>query len=83
MIKSKKGKVILKGKATELCAELSMICRNLKKVFAEELPEHIAKELVMSAAEIGLKSEEELHNAVQDIIKRLFNEEGENNEESK
>ena len=82
MIKVKKDKVKFEGKAIDLCAELSMICRNLKEVFAENLPEHIAKELVMSAAEIGLKSEEELHDAVQDIIKRL-NEEGENNEESK
>ena len=83
MIKVKKDKVKFEGKATDLCAELSMLCRNLKEAFAVNLPEHIAKELVMSAAELGLKSDEELNNAAQDIIKRLFNEEGENNEESK
>ena len=77
MIKVKKGKVMFKGSATEILSELSVLCRDLKEALAVNLQEHIAKELVMSAAEIGLKSDEELHDAVQDIIKKFINKEGE------
>lgn len=87
MIKVRKDRVKFKGSIPELMSELSMLCRNLRKAIAEETTDEIAKDFVMDAVKLGLKTDEELQKEADKICKNLeaflkncFEKEGEENE---
>lgn len=80
MIKVKKDRVRFKGSIAEICAEVTILCMNLRKSFSEELPEEIVKELIIKAVNLGLKTEEEINKEISEKLANLCGEEGENNE---
>lgn len=73
MIKVRKDNVRFKGSIPELCSELGMLCRNLRKAIAEETTDEIAKDFVLRAVKLGLKTDEELKKEADEICRNLEN----------
>ena len=78
MIKIKKDRVKFKGSIPELCAEITVLCVNLRKTISEELSEEYAKDLILKAVNLGLKTEEEIKKELLDKLGELI--EGEKHE---
>lgn len=60
MIKANKGTVELSGSENTLLAELSCVTNAFKEVLEKDHSEEEAKEIVMTAVEVGLMSQDEL-----------------------
>lgn len=60
MIKANKGTVELNGSKDILLPELSCVVNAFKEVFEKDHSEEEAKEIVMTAVEVGLMSQDEL-----------------------
>lgn len=60
MIKTKRGKLQIKGDLTEVMADVSVIVTHLyNNVLPETMTQEEAKEMIMHAVECGLMTEEE------------------------
>ncbi len=73
MIYSHNGKIRIKGDATEIKADLSLIVHELhENVFTQEMTKEEAKEEIMDAVEMGFMSMNEMTKlALEEVMKLL------------
>lgn len=82
MIKSKNGKGKMKGTFNELVCDFGVITNRLAKAFeGSGIPKEEAQKLLRKAFELGLKTEEELHEEAKKALIKLLSEEEEKDNE--
>ena len=73
MIKANNGEVIIKGRTTEIASDLTMLIRGILKSFEKhEMEKEEAEMLVRKAVELAFKSEKEICNEVNKMMKDLM-----------
>lgn len=73
MIKSSNGEVIIKGSTTEIATDLTMLIRGMLESFEKhEMEKEEAEMLVRKAVELAFKSEKEIRNEVNKLLKDLM-----------
>ena len=68
MLSLNNGVVEIRGNIPMICADLSMLIREINKLLSENLCEEAAHEMIMHSVEFGLKSDNEIQK---EILKRL------------
>ena len=68
MLSLNNGVVEIRGNIPMICADLSMLIREINKLLSENLCEEVTHEMIMHSVELGLKSDNEIQK---EILKRL------------
>lgn len=68
MLSLNNGVVEIRGNIPMICADLSMLIREINKLLSENLCEEVVHEMIMHSVELGLKSNNEIQKK---ILKRL------------
>lgn len=73
MIKSNNGEVTIKGRTTEIASDLTMLIRGMLESFEKhEMEKDEAEMIVRKAVELAFKSEKEIRNEVDKLMKDLM-----------
>lgn len=68
MLSFNNGVMKIRGNIPTICADLTMLIREINKIISENLCEEAAHEMIMHSVEFGLKSDNEIQK---EILKRL------------
>ena len=68
MLSINNGVMKIRGNIPTICADLTMLIREINKIISENLCEEAAHEMIMHSVEFGLKSDNEIQK---EILKRL------------
>lgn len=67
MLSFNNGVMKIRGNIPTICADLTMLIREINKIISENLCEEAAHEMIMHSVEFGLKSDNEIQK---EILKR-------------
>lgn len=67
MLSFNNGAMEIRGNIPTICADLTMLIREINKIISENLCEEAAHEMIMHSVEFGLKSDNEIQK---EILKR-------------
>lgn len=67
MLSFNNGVMEIRGNIPTICADLTMLIREINKIISENLCEEAAHEMIMHSVEFGLKSDNEIRK---EILKR-------------